>query len=211
MCALTTLGGAQGAEAEWVNVLGGLGIDEAAVLPQEPGGGSYATTIYNHGTHHLARPAPRQVFRRADAAGAGVRLHMQRPARRRAGTQVEGICHDSRATAGRRHRGHAQRGDYSRWVAEVFGDHLLAKEIRNAEKHFCRGQVTNLSESLTKLVRARYELSASWRTGRWHSGENLGVRMLGDRDYCGMLHPPFGGDRVEVTRAVFDLGDILTP
>jgi hypothetical protein len=54
--------------------------------------------------------------------------------------------------------GHAQRGDYSRWVVEVFGDHLLAKEIRNAEKHFCRGQVTNLSESLTKLVRARYEI-----------------------------------------------------
>ena len=61
--------------------------------------------------------------------------------------------------------GHARRGDYSRWVAEVFGDHLLAKEIRNAEKHFCRGQVTNLSESLSKLVRARYELSASWRAG----------------------------------------------
>src|SRR4029077_5784573 len=40
---------------------------------------------------------------------------------------------------------------------------------------------------------------------RWHSGEYLGVRMLDDRDYCGMLHPPFGDDRVEVTRTVFDL------
>ena len=79
------------------------------------------------------------------------------------------------------------------------------------EEAFLSGSVTNLSESLTKLVRARYELSASWRTGRWHSGENLGVRMLGDRDYCGMLHPPFGGDRAEVTRTVFDLGDILRP
>ena len=55
--------------------------------------------------------------------------------------------------------GHAQRGDYSRWVAEVFGDHLLAAEIRNVEKEFRRGRVANLSESLIKLMRERYELT----------------------------------------------------
>lgn len=56
--------------------------------------------------------------------------------------------------------GHAQRGDYSRWIAEVFGDHLLAAEIRKMEKQFRRHPVANFSESLINLIYGRYELTA---------------------------------------------------
>jgi hypothetical protein len=55
--------------------------------------------------------------------------------------------------------GHARRGDFSRWIAEVFADHLLADEIRKVEKQFRRGRVANLSESLVKPIRERYELT----------------------------------------------------
>ena len=55
---------------------------------------------------------------------------------------------------------HAQRGDFSRWVAEVFGDHLLAEEIREVEKQFRSGQVVNLSELLIKRICERYKLTS---------------------------------------------------
>ena len=42
--------------------------------------------------------------------------------------------------------------------AEVFGDHLLAAEIRNMEKQFRRDRVANFSESLINLIHERYEL-----------------------------------------------------
>ena len=55
--------------------------------------------------------------------------------------------------------GHAQRGDFSRWVADVFGDQPLAAAISEIEKRYRHGGVTNLSESLIKPIRERYELT----------------------------------------------------
>jgi hypothetical protein len=42
----------------------------------------------------------------------------------------------------------------------VFGDHLLAEEIRKVEKQFRSGQVVNLSESLIKRICERYKLTS---------------------------------------------------
>jgi hydroxymethylpyrimidine pyrophosphatase-like HAD family hydrolase len=156
--ALTTLCGAQGAETEWGNVLGGLGIDEAAVLPQQPGDGRVPqpftiteriTLHVRHRAKYFEVPLPEEQAFVFTCNGQVIG--------ERARTLKEFVTIQERLPAAAI-EGHAQRGDYSRWVAEVFGDHLLAKEIRNAEKQFCRGQVANLSESLTKLVRERYEL-----------------------------------------------------
>ncbi|MGZ5001685.1 MAG: hypothetical protein ACXWBM_00680 [Chthoniobacterales bacterium] len=36
--------------------------------------------------------------------------------------------------------GHAQRGDFSRWIRNVFGDEPLAVEIRQVEKDFRQGR-----------------------------------------------------------------------
>jgi len=57
--------------------------------------------------------------------------------------------------------GHAQRGDFSRWIAEVFHDHALASEIRKVEQRFRLGHIHDLTESIPKLVRERYEFSPS--------------------------------------------------
>jgi len=54
--------------------------------------------------------------------------------------------------------GHARRGDFSRWITDVFGDYPLSAEIRKVERRYRRGQITNLSDSLIASIRGRYEL-----------------------------------------------------
>jgi hydroxymethylpyrimidine pyrophosphatase-like HAD family hydrolase len=54
--------------------------------------------------------------------------------------------------------GHARRGDFSRWITDVFGDYPLSAEIRKVERQYRRGQVTNLADSLIAPIRGRYEL-----------------------------------------------------
>ena len=54
--------------------------------------------------------------------------------------------------------GHVRRGDFSRWIADVFGDQPLAAEMRKVERRHRRGQVTNLCESIIAPIRERYEL-----------------------------------------------------
>lgn len=55
--------------------------------------------------------------------------------------------------------GHAYRGDFSRWIADVFHDHTLASEIRKVEQRFRLGHLRNLPESIAKLVEERYQFS----------------------------------------------------
>ena len=55
--------------------------------------------------------------------------------------------------------GHAQRGDFSRWIADVFHDHALASEIRKVEQRFRLGHIHDLTESIAKLIQERYEFS----------------------------------------------------
>jgi hypothetical protein len=55
--------------------------------------------------------------------------------------------------------GHARRGDFSRWIADVFRDHFLASDIRKVEQRFRLGHIKDLSDSLVKLIQERYEVS----------------------------------------------------
>ena len=56
--------------------------------------------------------------------------------------------------------GHAQRGDFSRWIADVFRDHFLASDIRKVEQRFRLGHIHDLSDSLVKLIQERYDVSS---------------------------------------------------
>ncbi|HYM07713.1 MAG TPA: HAD hydrolase family protein [Terriglobales bacterium] len=55
--------------------------------------------------------------------------------------------------------GHARRGDFSRWIADVFHDHALASEIRKVEQRFRLGHIHDLTTSISKLIEERYEFS----------------------------------------------------
>jgi len=55
--------------------------------------------------------------------------------------------------------GHALRGDFSHWIADVFRDHALASEVRKLEQRYRLGHTFALSDSLAQSIRGRYELS----------------------------------------------------
>jgi hypothetical protein len=51
---------------------------------------------------------------------------------------------------------HAGRGDFARWVRDVFGDMELARQIGKAELRWKRGELADLREMIDTLVTARY-------------------------------------------------------
>jgi hydroxymethylpyrimidine pyrophosphatase-like HAD family hydrolase len=55
---------------------------------------------------------------------------------------------------------HASRGDFSRWVANVFFDHGLASDIRKIEQRYRLGHVGDVRQPIAALILARYGNSA---------------------------------------------------
>jgi hypothetical protein len=53
---------------------------------------------------------------------------------------------------------HARRGDFSRWVSDVFHDHMLGSAIRKVEQRYRLGHIRNLYSSLEYSIQERYEL-----------------------------------------------------
>jgi len=56
--------------------------------------------------------------------------------------------------------GHARRGDFSRWIADVFHDHPLASDLRKLEQRHRLGYVESLSTELARAIRERYEVES---------------------------------------------------
>jgi hydroxymethylpyrimidine pyrophosphatase-like HAD family hydrolase len=54
--------------------------------------------------------------------------------------------------------GHAQRGDFSRWTADVFHDHVLASALQKVEQRHRLGHMQSLPSALTYSIEERYEL-----------------------------------------------------
>ena len=55
--------------------------------------------------------------------------------------------------------GHLGRGDFSRWIADVFGDRALADELRDLEQKYRSGGRDEIVSELANAVRARYDLA----------------------------------------------------
>lgn len=55
--------------------------------------------------------------------------------------------------------GHARRGDFSRWIAEVFHDHPLASDVRKVEQRYRLGHIRDLYPALAETIQERYEFS----------------------------------------------------
>jgi hypothetical protein len=51
---------------------------------------------------------------------------------------------------------HAGRGDFSRWVRDVFADLELARQLGKAEVPSRRGELADLREMIDVLITARY-------------------------------------------------------
>jgi hypothetical protein len=61
--------------------------------------------------------------------------------------------------------GYLQRGDFSRWIGEVFGDWALADELRAYEARFTSGADSNVVPEIVDAIRGRYALRDSDAAG----------------------------------------------
>jgi hypothetical protein len=57
--------------------------------------------------------------------------------------------------------GYLRRGDFSRWVADVFGDRALADDLRALERQHAESPVEEVTLAVANAVRGRYDLSDS--------------------------------------------------
>lgn len=55
--------------------------------------------------------------------------------------------------------GYLRRGDFSRWVADVFGDHALADELQDLETLYVHGRDRDTVPDLVSTIRSRYDLA----------------------------------------------------
>jgi hypothetical protein len=54
---------------------------------------------------------------------------------------------------------YVRRGDFSRWIADVFGDNALAEELRAEEQRFRTGADTDVVTEMAGAIRGRYDLT----------------------------------------------------
>jgi hydroxymethylpyrimidine pyrophosphatase-like HAD family hydrolase len=139
--------------------LAALGLDEAVLLPgmSETGGQCLKFKLFPRLTSHVRHKAKyldmqllvQQGFWFTDNGGT-----LAGPAR-----TLKSFLALLEAVPLEVQTGHANRGDFSRWIADVFHDHALASEIRKVEQRFRLGHIHDLSKSLAKLIQERYEFS----------------------------------------------------
>jgi hydroxymethylpyrimidine pyrophosphatase-like HAD family hydrolase len=144
--------------AEWASLLGGLVLGDAVLLPitTEARGGPLRVRLVprltphvRHFTKYVDGPIPLSrafVFSR-DGVLCGPKAR----------TLSELIYALERQPAPVLD-GHLRRGDFSRWVCDVFGDHALANELRQIEEAHRNSTATEGASAVGRAVRARYDL-----------------------------------------------------
>ena len=55
--------------------------------------------------------------------------------------------------------GYLMRGDFSRWLRNVFGDHALAAEVHTKESRVARGDPGDVVPEIVSAIRGRYDLT----------------------------------------------------
>ncbi|MGV3516043.1 MAG: hypothetical protein ACO1TH_03065 [Luteitalea sp.] len=55
--------------------------------------------------------------------------------------------------------GHLRRGDFSRWIADVFGDHALARDLQGHEHRYVQSGSGDALTQIANAIRSRYELT----------------------------------------------------
>lgn len=159
--ALETLSGLiQPAERLWGALLGGLALNEAVFLPR-PAAVEGAllhrfriaprlTPNVRHRHEYLDMPVPpgRAFLFTYDGASTGLRAESLRAFTRLLASAPGQVV-----------AGHLQKKDFSRWIAEVFGDRLLAGKVEDLERQFQLGRSPDVIESLVRLIHERYDVA----------------------------------------------------
>ena len=144
------------ARARW-SMLAHLAVGQAVALPitEESGGELKMFTIGQRLTPHVRH---RQKYVDVPVAeGRAFQFSANGGPPRRARTlrqfvdTLEGAAPASLA-------GYVRRGDFSRWIADVFGDNALADELRVEEQRFRTSGDTDVVPEIIGAIRGRYDL-----------------------------------------------------
>ena len=55
--------------------------------------------------------------------------------------------------------GYLRRGDFSRWMSDVFGDHALARELQGYERRYASDTYREALDQVVAAINSRYELT----------------------------------------------------
>jgi hydroxymethylpyrimidine pyrophosphatase-like HAD family hydrolase len=149
----------EGASASAWDVLPTLPIDQAVALPltSEASSGLKVFTIGERLTPHVRH---RQKY--VDVPVPGNRAFIFRgndlrvAARARTLREFVTILDDIEPTQA---DGYLRRGDFSRWITNVFGDHALARELQRHERAYVESGSNEVVVQILGAIRARYELA----------------------------------------------------
>ena len=142
----------------WRKQFGHIPLGQAVALPitDEAGGDVRQFTIGQRLTPHVRHrekyvdvPVTEgRAFVFTEGPGSGRRARTLR--------QFVGLVEP---TTSDRLQGYLTRGDFSRWIRDVFGDHALAAELRAHEERYRRGDDLDVVPELVAAIRSRYDLT----------------------------------------------------
>lgn len=147
----------EGARAGW-SALSHLSLGQATVLPitEESGGKLRMFNLGQRLTPHVRHrqkyaDVPVTESRAFQFAANGGPLRRVRTLREFVAA-LEGTSAVALA-------GYVGRGDFSRWIAEVFGDNALADDLRREERRFLTRADSDVVPEMVGAIRARYDLT----------------------------------------------------
>ena len=141
----------------WIHLLGSLLTGEAVILPRTIEAGRELRRVrlaprltphIRHAAKYVDIPVPAKdqfVFWSGD--------HISGEPARTLRQFISSIEHRSTHDLD----GHLQRGDFSKWIANVFGDFPLAEVVRGIERDYRAGQLLEVIPKLMDAVRSRYD------------------------------------------------------
>jgi hypothetical protein len=147
----------EGARGRW-SVLAHLSLGQAVALPitEEAGGDLKVFNLGQRLTPHVRHrqkyvDVPVTESRAFHFAGNGAAPRRVRTLRQ----FVDALEHGSMPAFG----GYLRRGDFSRWIADVFGDNALAQELRKEEQRFRTRVEDDVLPEIVSAIRSRYDLT----------------------------------------------------
>jgi hypothetical protein len=146
-------------EGEWAHLFESLVLGEAVALPvtEEAKGEVRRIRLAPRLTPHVRHMA-KYIDLPVPEGRAFVFWHDGSPTGQRARTLREFVAAVEQLPAPAQD-GHLRRHDFSRWVADVFGDYPLAKTLRQLEEAYRGTSKDDTTTSLVQAIRARYEFT----------------------------------------------------
>ena len=146
-------------EPEWTTLLGTLPTNEAALLPgaEEAEGKLRRFTLLPRLTPHVRH---RTKYFDVQLAGGQEFVFTDNgktigPPARSLKQFVSLLASTPVTSLGE----HARRGDFSRWIANVFHDNRLASDVRKIEQRYRLGHLDDVRQSMATLIQERYGFS----------------------------------------------------